>query len=58
MTRCYVCGKSVFDGVTLYRQNPKGEDSIMACIEHNQKPIDPIIDEITSIIEADGKTKQ
>lgn len=45
---CFKCG--VCD-VPLFRQNPKGETGIWACKEHNGKPIDPLVEEITDIVQ-------
>ncbi len=49
--KCIHCGRGVFDGVALHRQNPKGEDGIWACDEHNTKPVDPLVAEIVGAIQ-------
>lgn len=48
---CSKCGKSLFDGVILHRQNEKGVDAIWACEKCNTLPIDPEVKEITEIIQ-------
>ena len=45
---CYVCGRF---GVTLYRQNAKGQKGVWVCAEHNYKKVDPIVGEIVKILE-------
>lgn len=34
--RCYSCGKGMVEGVTLIRQNAKGQPAIWACDQHNE----------------------
>ncbi len=51
---CNICGRN---DLPLYRQNKKGERGIFHCGEHNIKPVDPKVEEITSIIGSYGKTK-
>lgn len=48
---CYVCGKF---GVTLYRQNEKGQKGVWACDEHNFKKVEPIVEEIIKILEVNN----
>lgn len=38
---CEVCGRGPQDGVTLLRQNPKGEVGIWRCESCNTQPVDP-----------------
>ncbi len=56
MMACEVCGKGMTEGVTLFRQNPKGEDPVMRCFAHNAVPIDPEVLDITRTINPDGET--
>ena len=48
--KCEICGKSVSDGTSLYRQNPKGEKGIWRCKEH-VSCIPPDVVEIVDILE-------
>lgn len=48
--KCEICGKSVSDGTTLYRQNPKGEKGIWRCKEHISY-IPPDVEDIVNILE-------
>lgn len=47
---CYKCKKELKAGA-LFRQNEKGIQGIWACAACNTQPIDPLIEEITNIIE-------
>ena len=41
---CITCGKGIFEGIALYRQNETGVAGIWACLEHdrtNVKQNDP-----------------
>lgn len=49
--RCFVCGKGLEHGIALYRENEKGKTPIWACSIHRTNPVDPIVDELTSVIE-------
>lgn len=49
---CEVCGRTPLeDGVTLWRQNPKGEKGVWRCTVCNKKPQDPEVEDIVNIIE-------
>lgn len=48
--RCYECGKGMAEGVSLFRQNPKGEAGIWACEQHSE-PIDEEVLKVSKIIE-------
>ena len=48
---CEVCGAKLRDGVSLYRQNAKGQPGIWRCDIHIAKEIDPVVAEIVEIIE-------
>ena len=37
--KCERCGKAPWDGVTLLRQNPKGEAGIWRCEGCNRQPV-------------------
>ncbi len=37
--KCEKCGKAPWDGITLLRQNPKGEIGIWRCEACNKKPV-------------------
>lgn len=47
--KCDVCGKTPAQGVTLIRQNPKGEKGVWLCLAHNVSPIDP---EVANVVDA------
>lgn len=49
--KCMHCGKSPGEhGITLLRQNPKGEIGIWACEACNTKPVDQgLADEVAAI---------
>jgi hypothetical protein len=55
-TACAVCGRSVEQhGLTMYRTNPLGEVGVWACAQHRGlTPVDPIVEEIVTIIEEDN----
>lgn len=38
--KCTTCGKTVFDGLVMIRQNPKGEAAIWACEAHSNVVLD------------------
>lgn len=40
--KCHVCGKAPWDGINLYRQNPKGGVGVWACAAHST-PVDDIL---------------
>lgn len=48
---CEKCGKGMKDGVTLYRQNPKGETGVWRCSACNRTPVDPETAELIVVIE-------
>lgn len=47
--QCVHCGAGLELG-PLYRQNPKGEDGILACASCSTVPIDAEVKEISEII--------
>lgn len=49
--KCHICGRGIFDGISVYRQNEKGQPAIWACLEHS-KPLDP--DLVRSIAQAEN----
>lgn len=49
--KCIVCGRGMQEGVSLFRQNPEGEEGVWACSQHNTGPVDPEVAAITAIIE-------
>jgi hypothetical protein len=49
--KCGICGKGPADGVTLYRQNAKGQQGVWACEEHRLMPADPQVQEVVDIVE-------
>jgi hypothetical protein len=51
---CEVCGRGMADGVSLFRQNPKGQKGVWRCRECNARPIDPEVNDIVSAIEDDN----
>lgn len=48
--KCETCGRSLKDGIILYRQNDFGVKAIWKCTEHNQKEINPGVKNICEII--------
>lgn len=50
--RCMICNKGMNDGVTLFRQNPKGEEGIWACREHRFEPVAKEVEDIVDAIES------
>lgn len=52
--KCFVCSKGMNEGVSLFRQNPKGEIGIWACILHAKEEIDPVVLSIVKVIENDS----
>lgn len=51
--KCFQCQKDVME-TPLFRQNEKGVQGIWACKEHNTQELDPLVEEITDIIEKDN----
>jgi hypothetical protein len=49
--KCMVCGKGMADGVSLFRQNPKGEAGIWACRAHRRDVPDPTVERIVNAVE-------
>mgnify|MGYP001559038871 CR=1 FL=1 len=52
--KCFICELSPRDGISLYRQNSKGQPGLWACREHTVVPTPAIVQEIVSIIERAG----
>lgn len=50
MIKCHVCGQGPEDGVSVFRQNAKGEPGVFACDKHS-KPTDPATLRVVSAIE-------
>lgn len=50
--KCMVCGRGMADGVSLFRQNPKGEAGIWACREHRREAVDPTVESIVGAVES------
>lgn len=48
--RCFKCNATCHEK-PLFRQNEKGVIGIWACKEHNEKEIDPLVEEITDTIQ-------
>lgn len=57
MTTCMICGKGPLDGTSLYRQNPKGEAGIWACMAHSQQPAAPEVNKLVAVVERDQLRK-
>lgn len=53
--KCEVCGKGLTDGVSLFRQNAKGQPGVWRCESDNQKPVDEGVATVTAIVEKMGK---
>ncbi len=49
--QCLVCEKGPEVGVTVYRQNEKGQKGVWACERHRVARIEPSVDSIVRIIE-------
>ena len=49
--KCRQCGKGIFDGVALHRQNEKGGEPIWACDNCNTLPLDSEVKSITDAIQ-------
>jgi hypothetical protein len=58
MERCEICKRSVWE-TCLFRANPKGVvPAIWRCREHTTTEIDPVVEDITRIIEeSNGSTR-
>lgn len=39
--RCEICRRGIEQGVSLHRQNPKGEKGVWRCADCNFKQVDP-----------------
>jgi hypothetical protein len=54
MMKCVICKRGPLQGVTVFRINAKGQPGLWACKKHigqtDAPPIDPVVDEIVSII--------
>jgi len=48
---CEICKRKPSDGVSLFRQNPKGEIGIWRCYECNTETISPDVLEIIQTLE-------
>lgn len=46
--KCHVCGKAPWDGINMYRQNPKGGVGVWACAAHST----PVDDTLVNIVAA------
>lgn len=51
MTACEICGRTVQQGYTLYRQNATGVTGIWRCAAHNKKPVEQDVKEIVDAVE-------
>lgn len=54
MATCMICGKGPHHGTTLFRQNPKGEAGIWACMAHSQQIAAPEVNKLVAVIERDA----
>lgn len=50
--KCEICGKGPQDGVTVFRQNPKGEKGIWHCAEHNAAKVDSEVVAVVEVLES------
>lgn len=52
MFECLTCGKGPSNGVSVYRQNPKGETGVWACIDHAQPnpEIEEMVQEVKDVL--------
>lgn len=50
--KCMICGLGMAEGVSLFRQNKKGEPGIWACRQHRMQKPDPEVEQIVAVIEA------
>lgn len=55
--KCMICGLGPGDGVSLFRQNPKGEAGIWACWAHRREPVADEVDSIVAMLEKAGAQK-
>ncbi len=54
--KCVHCGKSpMTHNIVLIRQNEKGVPGIFACESCNTLPVDNLVEEFTSIIQAENE---
>lgn len=53
MIKCEICERTPEDGVTLIRQNPKGEVGVFRCIEHNEVDVDEGLREVINALNDD-----
>lgn len=51
MMKCEICGFGIADGVSLFRQNAKGEPGRWRCIDHNEIEIDSVVIDVVSALE-------
>ena len=56
--KCTHCGKSPHHGITLIRQNPKGEDGIWSCEACNRQDVPEDLALTVASIQALDKEKQ
>ena len=49
--KCEVCGLGPVEGVTVYRQNVRGEVGRWRCREHNDVAVEPEVERLVSVIE-------
>lgn len=49
MINCEVCNKGLRDGVSVYRQNPKGETGIWRCLAHTKAQDEELLVQVASI---------
>jgi len=51
--KCFNCGKTPYEhGITLLRQNPKGEVGIWACETCNRKPVEKELSNLVAVIQS------
>ncbi len=50
MSKCTVCGRSMFDGHPLFRNNEKGVPAVWRCRDHLDKKPDEEVEDIVRIL--------
>lgn len=49
--KCWWCGKGPIEGVSVYRQNQKGQKGVWACSVHNAVELPEDVKTITEAVE-------
>lgn len=49
---CEICGMGPEDGITVYRNNAKGEKAQWRCAGHLDREANPLVEKLVTTIEA------